>query len=197
MLWSYIQIQRRRVSTFNTTLGGLRCEWIMVPKLHSMVVVSPNTTPPTSSSSHAVLLAVVLACSSTYVCSTYIQYTRVCTCLLPLTLRVDSTFLFIQFRSIPLLAFGQLWSNPYDVGCKGNWQAVFGPQPFLVGLLPSRRPPPPPIVEFFPLEESEPEHEPDAAQDQDRRQLGFASAEVSYIPYYSSRLGVFGGAHVV
>ncbi|CAN0216881.1 unnamed protein product [Pylaiella littoralis] len=52
--------------------------------------------------------------------------------------------------------WGELWTNPFDVGCKGNWQQVFGPQPFLVGLLPSRRHPPPPVVEFFPLEEEDP-----------------------------------------
>eukprot|EP00752_Nemacystus_decipiens_P015751 g14063.t1 len=66
--------------------------------------------------------------------------------------------------------WGELWSNPYDVGCKGNWQSVFGPQPFLVALLPSRRAPPPPVVEFFPLEVSD-----DDAQD--RRHTDFADAE--------------------
>lgn len=52
----------------------------------------------------------------------------------------------------------QLWTNPFDVGCKGNWQQVFGSQPFLVALLPSRRPPPPPVVAFFPLEEEDQRH---------------------------------------
>ncbi|CAM9327941.1 unnamed protein product [Ectocarpus sp. 6 AP-2014] len=56
--------------------------------------------------------------------------------------------------------WGELWSNPFDVGCKGNWQQVFGPQPFLLALLPSRRPPPPPLIDFFPLE----------GEDQDQRQ---------------------------
>lgn len=50
----------------------------------------------------------------------------------------------------------QLWSNPFDMGWKGNWQQVFGPQPLLLGILPSRRPPPPPVVEFFPLEANDP-----------------------------------------
>ncbi|CAN0280270.1 unnamed protein product [Ectocarpus sp. 12 AP-2014] len=56
--------------------------------------------------------------------------------------------------------WGELWSNPFDVGCKGNWQQVFGPQPFFLALLPSRRPPPPPLIDFFPLED----------EDQDQRQ---------------------------
>lgn len=46
----------------------------------------------------------------------------------------------------------QLWSNPFDVGCKANWQQVFGPQPFLLGLLPSRRAPPLPVMDFFPVD---------------------------------------------
>ncbi|CAM9715162.1 unnamed protein product [Sphacelaria rigidula] len=60
--------------------------------------------------------------------------------------------------------WGELWSNPFDVGCKGNWQQVFGPKPFLLGLLPSRRAPPPPVVEFFPLEERNTRRESDEGE---------------------------------
>ncbi|CAM9451865.1 unnamed protein product [Ascophyllum nodosum] len=51
--------------------------------------------------------------------------------------------------------WGELWTNPFNVGIRGNWQQVFGPGPFLLGLLPSRRLPPPPVVEFFPVEEED------------------------------------------
>lgn len=57
------------------------------------------------------------------------------------------------YYAIANTTIDQLWSNPFDVGCKGNWQQVFGPKPFIVSLLPSRRTPPPPIVDFFPLED--------------------------------------------
>lgn len=70
----------------------------------------------------------------------------------------------------------QLWSNPFDMGCKRNWQQVFGTQPFLVALLPSRRPPPPPVVEFFPLEEE--------ATIQDQRQR---FPEVRYVCRFCGR----------
>ncbi|CAM9124158.1 unnamed protein product [Laminaria digitata] len=51
--------------------------------------------------------------------------------------------------------WGEVWSNPFDVGYKGNWQQVFGQKPFLLGLMPSRCPPPPPVVDFFPPEEED------------------------------------------
>lgn len=71
----------------------------------------------------------------------------------------------------------QLWSNPFDVGCKGNWQQVFGPQPFLLALLPSRRSPPPPLIDFFPLE--------DEGQDQRQR---FSDVSVSTLVLVGFRL---------
>ncbi|CAM9554772.1 unnamed protein product [Discosporangium mesarthrocarpum] len=50
--------------------------------------------------------------------------------------------------------WGELFSNPFDVGCVGNWQQVFGPGHPLLGILPSRRKPPPPIIPFFEWESS-------------------------------------------
>ena len=39
---------------------------------------------------------------------------------------------------------GHAFRNPYDRGLRRNWQHVFGTRPWLLALLPSRRPPPGP-----------------------------------------------------
>ncbi|KAG5191629.1 DHHC palmitoyltransferase-domain-containing protein [Tribonema minus] len=44
---------------------------------------------------------------------------------------------------------GELYSNTFNQGFRGNWQQVFGPRPILLSILPSRRRPPPPVVPFF------------------------------------------------
>ncbi|CAM9662312.1 unnamed protein product, partial [Phaeothamnion confervicola] len=44
---------------------------------------------------------------------------------------------------------GEVFTNPFDQGWRRNWEQVFGPGPFLAGLLPSRRKPPNPVVPFF------------------------------------------------